>query len=364
MVDKKDSFDEEFDFDEDFPSFDDFDEDEADSGGAFDFTDSSDEPEAEAIASTESDDTYQFEETAETAETAEPGAFEEISEEPKQSILDQALAFINQLRQKDAKKFYTYAGASFFVLIMIVFFILKSFSSAPVTTKTATKSKATTTAGQKTVSPEQFTDLSGAQTVSSQPQTQPQTLAAPVVNAPVVSTHDDSDTTKMLTTLQQQNQQLTQQIQTLQAQLTQATSSYSDLQQQIHTNQTRVTNIEKTVNNVESQMSKVSNALQTIVSATTGGGSSTMPTQASQPPSREGPRTVYQAPPSSAQGNSYFIQAIIPGRAWLQDSSGQTITVTYGDAVPGLGKVTKIDPENGMVVTSAGVNIMYGINEG
>lgn len=357
MVDKKDNFDEEFDFDEDFPSFDDFDDDDADSGGAFDFADSSDEPEAEEITPAESDETYQFE------ETAEPDDFEEIAEKPKNSLVDQALAFVNQLRQKDAKKFYTYAAASFFILVMMMFFIIKSFSSAPAPTKTATKSKATKTAAQKTVSPEQFTDLSGAKTVESQPQTQtePQTLAAPVVNPPTVSTSADSDTTKMLTTLQQQNQQLTQQIQALQTQLTQATSNYSDLQQQIQTNQDRVTNIEKTVNNVESQMSKVSNALQAIVSAATGDGSA-MPTQAYQQP-RQGTRTVYQAPPSSSRGNSYFIQAIIPGRAWLEDSSGKTITVTYGDAVPGLGKVTKIDPENGIVVTSAGVKIMYGINE-
>jgi len=50
----------------------------------------------------------------------------------------------------------------------------------------------------------------------------------------------------------------------------------------------------------------------------------------------------------------YFIQAIIPGRAWLISSNGQTLTVTVGSRVPGYGTIKKILPLEGRVILSSG----------
>lgn len=52
---------------------------------------------------------------------------------------------------------------------------------------------------------------------------------------------------------------------------------------------------------------------------------------------------------ASTEKLNYEIQAIIPGRAWLRSANGETITVTEGDMVRGLGKVKKIDPYEGVV---------------
>lgn len=50
----------------------------------------------------------------------------------------------------------------------------------------------------------------------------------------------------------------------------------------------------------------------------------------------------------------FYVQAIIPGRAWLINSEGHTYTVRVGSTVPGYGVVQKIDPWQGRVVMSSG----------
>jgi nitrate reductase NapAB chaperone NapD len=56
------------------------------------------------------------------------------------------------------------------------------------------------------------------------------------------------------------------------------------------------------------------------------------------------------------------VQAIIPGRAWIGDSNGRIITVTQGDRVEALNStVSNIDPINGVVTLSNGMQIEYGM---
>lgn len=56
-----------------------------------------------------------------------------------------------------------------------------------------------------------------------------------------------------------------------------------------------------------------------------------------------------------------YLQAVIPGRAWLIKKNGtDTITVREGTRVPGYGVVQLIDPSQGRVVMSSGVVITFG----
>ena len=48
------------------------------------------------------------------------------------------------------------------------------------------------------------------------------------------------------------------------------------------------------------------------------------------------------------------LHAIVPGRAWLTDSNGKTISVSIGSELPYYGKVTKIDSSAGKVYMSSG----------
>jgi hypothetical protein len=60
---------------------------------------------------------------------------------------------------------------------------------------------------------------------------------------------------------------------------------------------------------------------------------------------------------------AFSVQAIIPGRAWLRSDNGETVTVAEGDTIKGLGRVTKIDPYDGVVEVNTGnkvVSLSYG----
>ena len=50
----------------------------------------------------------------------------------------------------------------------------------------------------------------------------------------------------------------------------------------------------------------------------------------------------------------YYIQALIPGRAWLMAANGTTITVREGSNVSGYGIVKNIDTQRGRILTSKG----------
>lgn len=88
--------------------------------------------------------------------------------------------------------------------------------------------------------------------------------------------------------------------------------------------------------------------------------------QAEAPP----PPTVMAEPPQAALPQlvevphvSYNVQAIIPGRAWLRSDNGETLTVAEGDAIRDLGRVTKIDPYDGVVEINTGskvISLSYG----
>ncbi len=67
--------------------------------------------------------------------------------------------------------------------------------------------------------------------------------------------------------------------------------------------------------------------------------------------------------PTSDYKLPYNVQAIIPGRAWLRSDNGETVTVAEGDMIRDLGRVTKIDPYDGVVEVNTGtkvVSLSYG----
>ena len=384
MVDKKDSFDEEFDFDDEFPSFEDDsddttdsfhfndDEEDDDEDGSFDFSDNSDnevKSTKEPDALVDADDTYEFEDIHDTDDS-----IDESDGVKKSNIFEQVIA---KIKAEEPKKLVIYGSAAFFILVMLVFFVMKQFSSSskPVhhvaTTHKVTKTKANN-----------MPDLNAAQTVSSDQidslgnnDATQASLPAPVstqqaANLPVPDTMTtqpsaqlDDKTEKTITDLVTENKQLKQTVESMQVALMRAGDKYNNLEQQMQSSNARITNMERSIAHVESQMSKVNNALQAIVAAATSQ-SAAMPSGYVSNTSGGGIRTTYQAPSDLGQANVYYIQAIIPGRAWIRTSNGQTITVTYNDEIAGLGKVTKIDAENGLVVTSSGAKIAYGINEG
>jgi hypothetical protein len=82
------------------------------------------------------------------------------------------------------------------------------------------------------------------------------------------------------------------------------------------------------------------------------------------------PSLMMGAPPSEPAKMmepkiTYSVQAIIPGRAWLKSESGDTVTVAEGDLLRNYGRITKIDPYDGIVNIDTGTKVItlsYGMN--
>lgn len=55
----------------------------------------------------------------------------------------------------------------------------------------------------------------------------------------------------------------------------------------------------------------------------------------------------------------YYLQAVIPGRAWLVAENGTTLTVREGSSLAGYGFIRSIDPKQGHVLTSSGKVIKF-----
>ena len=204
--------------------------------------------------------------------------------------------------------------------------IIKPASSAATTKNTASETAATDNSAVDQLL--QGKNASGATTTS------PTSGSSSVNTAPVppVSNVDAAQ----LTSLQQSQQQLLEQQQTNAATLTTLQGSIGDLQTGL-------------------------GGLQTTIK--------TLSTQVQQTQSAQKAAELKQQQKAQMQtqlmrrDKNYFVHAVIPGRAWLSGEDGTAVTVTIGDLLPGYGKVTAIDPYSGMVQTSSGVNIYYGISD-
>jgi len=69
---------------------------------------------------------------------------------------------------------------------------------------------------------------------------------------------------------------------------------------------------------------------------------------------RASKKVVAATPPAQ-----YFLQAIIPGRAWLISTNGDTVTVREGTRISSYGVVRFIDAKRGRVLTSSGQVIRF-----
>ena len=140
------------------------------------------------------------------------------------------------------------------------------------------------------------------------------------------------------------NQQMANQLQTDYMQkLNDFVIQNKALQDQLQTLNTRVASMEAQINQLTQTIIR-----QNQQSTGGGGGSSN---NSSQEEAAPGPKIAYS------------VQAIIPGRAWLRSDSGETLTVAEGDAIRGVGRVTKIDPYDGIVEINTGnrvVSLSYG----
>jgi|GEM_PF-6558412 len=150
---------------------------------------------------------------------------------------------------------------------------------------------------------------------------------------------------------------------TLETQTSTLWKNVGDLKNTEDKNIEALKNLENSVTALAVQTQRLNQALLLIANAAT--------QQKSMPPADNNAQgatgNMSQPMPSSQPAQSqttlsrvYTVDAVIPGRAWLKNKAGDTSTVAQGDTIPGYGKVTVIDDENGIVITSNGTRFEYG----
>jgi hypothetical protein len=150
-----------------------------------------------------------------------------------------------------------------------------------------------------------------------------------------------------LTALEQQNAVMMNLLQTAYAQ------KMSDYETQGNAARGKMEELTRRMNHIEKNLNQITELLRAAKSqpnASANAPSFSSP-EAARPAAEEGPRLIYT------------VQAIIPGRAWLKSESGDTVTVAAGDYLKGYGRVTKVDPYDGVVTIDTGkkiITLSYG----
>lgn len=211
----------------------------------------------------------------------------------------------------------------------------------------------------------------------------PTTLPEPVSSKIILSGSKPASTpsdiqnqqVQLLKTMQEMAQKLDERIQQLDAQAATINERISGLEQKSAENTSHINSLSHGISNIQNDVEGLNNSITGLLAAvksqqTSRPPQALYPTQNNQQPVSmpKGPQKsnyVNDTPERFQQSQrvSYFVQAIIPGRAWLKDSEGRIISVTKNDMVPGFGTVVSIDPRNGFVTTSSGVKLEYGIEQ-
>ncbi len=127
-----------------------------------------------------------------------------------------------------------------------------------------------------------------------------------------------------------------------QAKIERTNASLAELQNTLTTMTSQIAALNNTIQDLSGQVSQQQNQIQALAAQAVQKKSGHAGGHASAPLKRK----------------DYYIQALIPGRAWLY-SGEHTMTVRVGDEVPGYGAVTAIDTDQSVVTTSGGEMIAF-----
>lgn len=167
---------------------------------------------------------------------------------------------------------------------------------------------------------------------SSTPAPSPE-VVAPTAPAPTVQ-QAAPEITQRLSALEAGQQTMRAEIDTINTQMSTMNSNLSDLT-------TKINELNQIMTNLATKLDQQANQLTLL----------TVRPRPKSVPQRLIPRAV----PSLV----YYIQAVIPGRAWLIATNGATLTVREGTRIPGYGVVKLIDARDGRVIMSSGRVIRF-----
>ncbi len=228
-------------------------------------------------------------------------------------------------------------------------------NQTPVATVTVTSSPAPTSLPPNSAQslPSTVSSAAGVPPMGMPPATSqtgmPPAMPSPVVVANPMNTGPfDAQTKDRITALEQQNTAMMNLLQTEYAQ------KIADTETQSNAVRGKMEELTKRVNRMETSLSQITQLLQGMNKSQASG------------PMGSAPASMYNAASRSSEPRMiYSVQAIIPGRAWLKSESGDTVTVAEGDYLKKYGRVTKIDPYDGVVSIDTGnkvIMLSYGLD--
>jgi intracellular multiplication protein IcmG len=128
--------------------------------------------------------------------------------------------------------------------------------------------------------------------------------------------------------------------QSLRNEMTALSSQVNSINNNLNTMNTQISKMNQVIESLTTQVAKQSEVINVLMV-------------------RAKPKKVVSVQRPVAQPVIYFLQAVIPGRAWLIGTNGSTLTVREGSKVPGYGVVKLIDSLQGRVLTSSGQVIRF-----
>ncbi|HHF7363385.1 TPA: type IVB secretion system protein IcmG/DotF [Legionella anisa] len=130
--------------------------------------------------------------------------------------------------------------------------------------------------------------------------------------------------------------------QTVQSEVSSMNQQVSNINNNVNALNAQITKLNQVINDLNTQVVKQSEVINVLIERTK-----------PKPVKR-----VIHIKPASPQIN-YYINAVIPGRAWLIGTNGSTLTVREGSKIAGYGVVKLIDSMQGRVLTSSGRVIRF-----
>lgn len=180
--------------------------------------------------------------------------------------------------------------------------------------------------------PQPITQIPRPQPVTQVPRVQP-------AQVPVSAPTTDSRISERLTNLEANQQTLQNNVSSMNNQLTNVNTNLNELN-------AKVSELNQIVADMAQKMSDQVAQIESMI-------------KRAKAPSRP-PRLVERIEVPHVK---YFVQAVIPGRAWLIGTNGTTLTVREGTPIPGYGVVKLIDSNQGQVLTSTGKTIRFSQND-
>lgn len=184
-----------------------------------------------------------------------------------------------------------------------------------------------------------------------------QITAAPIAKVTPQPVQTEIITTAPPTPVVEQPQPI---INTGDSDLKQKVSSIEVSQQSIRSEVTsvgeQVGTVNNNINNLNAQLTKLNQVIGNLSNQVTKQSEEISMLMARSQPKVVKPVNYHKI---RAQRVIYYIQAVIPGRAWLIASNGSTLTVREGTKVAGYGMVKLIDAMQGRILTSSGQVIRF-----